>query len=158
MRFSVGLAIVAAVALPGSSTATPVGSCDASDARYAFNAFVSSFNAGKYTDLQTIFAAEPDFMWHAVAPPYGRVAARSFNRATLDAYFRARHGKREVLKLVTFNFASTHERDGALLANFNGTLARKANDLRLERRGFKAALRCSDQHQFIIVSIGTKIA
>ncbi len=157
MRFIGGLAIVAALALPGAGTATPTGSCNASDARYAFNTFLTSFNVGKYSDLQTMFAAEPDFMWHAVAPPYGRVAARSFNRSTLDSYFRARHQEREVLKLVKFSFASTQEREGALLANFNGTLTRKANDLRLERRGFKAALRCGDRHQFIIVSIGTKI-
>jgi hypothetical protein len=157
MRSIVGLAIVAALALPGAGTATPTEGCNASDARYAFNTFLSGFNAGKYSALQTMFAAEPDFMWHAVAPPYGRVAERSFNRATLDAYFRARHARREVLKLVKFNFASTQQRDGALLANFNGTLTRKANDLPLERRGFKAALRCGDEYRFIIVSIGTKI-
>lgn len=157
MRYIVGLAIAVAVALPGASTATTVGSCNASDARYAFNTFLASFNTGKYGVLQTMFAAEPDFMWHSVAPPYGRVSARAYNRATLDAYFRARHGKREVLKLTKFNFAFTDERAGTLTANFNGTLTRMANDLRLERRGFKAALRCGDKHQFIVVSIGTKI-
>lgn len=60
--------------------------------------------------------------------------------------------------MVRFNFASTQERDGALLANFNGQLIRKANDLPSERRGFKATLRCgADATQFIVLSIGTKI-
>lgn len=155
MRFIVGMAIVAALALPDGSTATRAGSCNASDARYAFAAFISSFNAGKYNALRSMFAAEPDFMWHAVAPPHGRVGARSLNRATLDAYFRTRHAKREVLKLTRFHFASTEERDGTLLAHFNGMLTRKANDLRLARRGFKATLLCGDRHQFIVVSVGT---
>jgi hypothetical protein len=85
MRFIVGLAIVAVFALPGAGAATLRETCDASEARAAFNSFVASFNGGRYSELQSIFAAEPDFMWHAVAPPCGRVAARAYSRATAVA-------------------------------------------------------------------------
>lgn len=85
MRFIVGLAIVAVIALPGAGAATLRETCDASEVRAAFNSFVARFNGGRYSELQSIFAAEPDFMWHAVAPPYGRVAARAYNHATAVA-------------------------------------------------------------------------
>ena len=71
------------------------------------------------------------------------------------SYFRARHRKREVLRVVLFNFASTQERDGALVAHFNGRLSRAATDLPLERRAFKATIRCGPTPQFVVLSTGT---
>ena len=142
----------------GQARATTQGSCDAAEAHAVFNEYLVAFKRGQYTDLQALFATKPDFLWYAVSPPYGRTGQRAQNRLALLSYWRARHAKQERLGVVRFNFASTQERDGALLANFNGQLIRKANDLPSERRGFKATLRCgADATQFIVLSIGTKI-
>jgi hypothetical protein len=46
---------------------------------------------------------------------------------------------------------------GAGIANFNRQLTRKAVDLPIERRGFKATIQCGPSTQFIVLSIGTKI-
>jgi hypothetical protein len=128
------------------------------EARAVLNAYLVAFKRGQYTDLQALFATKPEFLWYAVSPPFGRTGLRAKNRAALLSYWRARHTKQETLNVVRFNFASTQERDGVLLANFNGRIIRKANDLPSERRGFKATLRCgADATQFIVLSIGTKI-
>ena len=92
-----------------------------------------------------------------VAPPFGRTGQRAFNRSTLMRYFRARHAKREALSVVKFNFASTMMRDGVTVAHFNGILRRRAGDLPIERRGFKASILCTDTRRFAVLSIGTKI-
>ena len=128
------------------------------EARAVLNAYLVAFKRGQYTDLEALFATKPEFLWYAVSPPFGRTGQRAKNRLALLTYWRARHAKRETLNVVRFNFASTQERDGVLLANFNGQIIRKANDLPSERRGFKATLRCgADATQFIVLSIGTKI-
>ena len=121
------------------------------------NGYVEAFNRGRYAALQRLFAEEPGFAWYAVAPPHGRTTWRSQNRSTLIGYLRVRHSKREVLRVVRFSFASSQERDGAVIANFNGQLTRKAVDLPIERRGFKATIQCGPSTQFIVLSIGTKI-
>jgi hypothetical protein len=158
VRLVVGLAALVVLAASAKGTAaTTDASCDATGARAAFAEYVQAFNQGQYPRLQLLVAREPDFQWLTVAPPYGRVGQRAYNRSTLTAYFRARHAKREALKVVKFNFAGVQERDGGSIANFNGQLTRKAADLPLERRGFKAALRCGTASQFIVLSIGTKI-
>ena len=157
MRFAVGLAVVALAAQATGTAAPEQVACDAATARSALNGYVAGFNRGQYGTLQVLFAAEPDFVWYAVAPPQGRTGPRAQVRSTLMTYFRARHGRREVLRVVRFNFASTQERDGATMANFNGQLTRKAADLPIERRGFKATIRCGSSTQFIVLSIGTRI-
>ena len=142
----------------GQARATIQGSCDVAEARAVLNAYLVAFKRGQYTDLQALFATKPEFLWYAVSPPFGRTGQRAKNRLALLTYWRARHAKRETLNVVRFNFASTQERDGVLLANFNGRIIRKANDLPSELRGFKATLRCGvDATQFIVLSIGTKI-
>lgn len=151
--------ILAAVFLVSTAQVGAVveADCDAAEARAMLDAYVFAFNQGRYDALNNLIAPEPMFVWHAVAPPRGRTAPRSSDRTTLSRYFKARHSKREVLRITKFNFASTQERDGALIANFNGLLTRRASDLPLERRGFKATVRCAERTQFIVVSIGTPL-
>ncbi len=158
MRFIVGIVAIALLAASANGTAAIAEApCDATVARATLTKHVSAFNAGRYAMLQRLFVQEPEFGWYAVAPPFGRTNQRSQDRATLMAYFRARHAKREVLQVVKFNFASTQERDGAVVANFNGQLTRNATDLPRERRGFKATIRCGSAPQFVVLSIGTKL-
>lgn len=157
-RIAVLVAALSFCVAGGQARATTQGNCDVAEARAVLNAYLVAFKRGQYTDLQALFATKPEFLWYAVSPPYGRTGQRAKDRLALLTYWRARHAKRETLNVVRFNFASTQERDGVLLANFNGRIIRKANDLPSERRGFKATLRCgADATQFIVLSIGTKI-
>lgn len=156
MRLIVGFAAAALVAST-SATAASTPACDADVARSALANYVEAFNGGQYERLQLLFAREPGFAWYSVAPPFGRTGAISQRRSTLVSYFRARHLKREILRVVKFDFASSQERDGAVVTNFNGQLTRRAVDLPVERRGFKAVIRCGSSVQFIVVSVGTRI-
>jgi hypothetical protein len=156
VRFVVGLATLVLAASAGGTDANAEAVCDATVARATLTRHVQAFNRALYGTLQELFAQEPEFGWYSVAPPFGRTNQRAQNRATLMAYFRARHAKREVLHVVKFNFASTQERDAVVVANFNGHLTRRATDLPRERRGFKATIRCAPSPQFIVLSIGTK--
>ena len=114
-----------------------------------------AFNNGHFLDLDASFAPAGEFAWYSVAPPKGRVGGASRSRSTLMSYFRARHLKREQLGITTFRHVSTQDRNGSLVANFNGDLKRTANDHRPERRHYKGTLRCKGgSNQLIVISIG----
>lgn len=148
-------ALVVAASTASGATRTP---CDEASSRAAFAAFLTAFNRGDQAALEGLFAPAGEFAWFASAPPKGRVQQASRNRATLAAYFRARHLKGEKLGLVKFNYASAPLRGGATVSNFNGILTRRATDVPLKKRGFKAALRCTDVgRQFVVISIGTAL-
>jgi hypothetical protein len=149
--------VATALVVPASGTTAPGGTaCDEASSRVALAAYLRAFNQGNYGALDLLFAKAPHFVWYSSAPPHGRTGQGTRDRGTLIRYFRARHAKRERLTLLTFNYASAQERDGAVVSNFNGRLTRRANDVPSRRRGFKAALRCTEtETQFIVVSIGT---
>jgi hypothetical protein len=155
-----GLVVVcfaAALVAPASGTTARTGTaCDAASSRVALATYLRAFNQGDYASLDILFAQAPHFVWYTSAPPHGRTGQGTRDRRTLIRYFRARHAKREKLTLLTFNYASAQERDGAIVSNFNGRLTRRATDVPARRRGFKASLRCTEtEMQFIVVSIGT---
>lgn len=154
---SVTFAAVLSVAAGDASGAarTP---CDERASRAAFGAFLTAFNRGDAATLEGLFAPADEFGWYASSPPKGRVQRASRDRATLAAYFRSRHAKGEKLGLVKFNYASAQPRSGATVSNFNGILTRRAADVPLRKRGFKAALRCTETERlFVVVSIGTPL-
>lgn len=129
--------------------------CGPATARASLAAYMVAANNGRFADLDAVFAPAGEFVWYSTAPPKGRVGTASRNRATLLAFFRARHLKREKLAIATFRHVGTQQRDGVLLANFNGDLRRTATDLHPERRHYKGTLRCADgSNQLIVVSIG----
>ena len=157
MRWLALAAVAAALNAAGSASGarTP---CDEPASRAAFGAFLTAFNRGDAATLDGLFAPAGQFGWYSSAPPKGRVQQASRNRATLAAYFRSRHARDEKLGLVKFNYASAQPRSGATVANFNGILTRRAADVPMRKRGFKAALRCTDtERQFVVVSIGTPL-
>jgi hypothetical protein len=149
--------VATALVVPASgTTARAEAPCDVPSSRAALNAYLKAFNQGDYATLDVLFAKAPHFVWYTSAPPHGRTGQVTRNRPTLIPYFRARHAKREKLTLLTFNYASAQERDGAVVSNFNGRLTRRATDVPARRRGYKASLRCTEtEAQLIVVSIGT---
>jgi hypothetical protein len=143
---AVGLTHVAPSAVP---------SCDSAGSRASLAAYMVAFNNGRFVDLDAAFAPSPEFVWYSVAPPKGRSGVGSRNRSTLLTYFRARHKRHEKLSILTFRHVSTQRRDGGFVANFNGDLYRRADDLRPGRRHYKGALKCSEgTQQLIVISIG----
>ena len=133
-------------------------SCDEAASRGSLSTYLRAFNRGDLATLNQLFAPQSEFQWYAVAPPRGRVGLVAMDRASLLSFFRARHRHLEVQKLVKFTFASTQTRPEGLVANFNGVIVRRARDLPVQRRGFKATIQCDDgATQFIVVSIGTTV-
>lgn len=129
--------------------------CDEPAARATLDQYLRAFNRGDFAALETLFAQAPTFVWYTVAPPKGRSSAGPNGRASLIAYFQARHARGEKLGLLRFRYGGTQQRDGAIQAGFSGYLSRRAGDLRPSRRGFKAVLRCTpEDREIIVVSIG----
>jgi hypothetical protein len=156
MRSLVILLGVMVIAVDLAHVATPaVPTCGAASSRASLASYMVAFNNGRFVSLDAAFAPSPTFQWYSIAPPKGRTEGASSNRSTLLAYFRARHEQHEKLRILTFRYSSTQARDGALVANFNGDLYRRADDLRAGRRHYKGALRCSEgTQQLIVISIG----
>lgn len=93
-------------------------------------------------------------------PPHHRKGgfSRHPGTARLSPPTSGRDTLGEKLGLVKFNYASAQPRSGATVSNFNGVLTRRAADVPLRKRGFKAALRCTDTERlFVVVSIGTPL-
>jgi len=132
--------------------------CDEPASRAAFGAFLTAFNRGEAAALEALFAPAGQFGWYASSPPRRRVQQASRNRVTLVAYFRSRHAKGEKLGLGKFNYVSAQPRLGATVASFNAILTRRAAEVPLRKRGFKAALRCTNTERlFVVVNIGTPL-
>jgi len=134
------------------------GDCKAGATRTTLASFVTAFNRGNLSKLDALFAAPPAFQWYSSNAPGLRRAAAAHNRATLIAYFRARHLKRDRLRLVSFTFHGNSNAGG----NFAFKMKRSAADYR-HGAWFgligKGAAVCSDQAapepvQFIVVSVG----
>lgn len=132
--------------------------CTLGATRTALASFVAAFNGGDYHQLDALFAVPPLFQWYSSNVPGLRRTAAAHNRDTLIAYFRARHLKRDRLRLVSFTFNGNSHGHG----NFVFKMKRSAADY---RRGAwfgligKGAAVCSDESseqpvQFIVVSIG----
>jgi hypothetical protein len=160
MRWLASAVVLVAVlsVAAGSASGAARSPCDEPASRAAFGAFLTAFNRGEEATLEALFASAGQFGWYASSPPSGRLGHASRNRATLAAYFRWRHAKGEKLGLVKFNYASAQPRSGGTVSNFNGILTRRAADVPLRKRGFKAALRCTEtERRFVVVSIGTPL-
>jgi len=132
--------------------------CTANATRTALASFIVAFNRGSYAKLDTLFARPPLFQWYASNAPGLRRTATAHDRNSLIAYFRARHLRRDRLRLVRFTFNGNAGGNG----NFVFKLKRSASDY---RRGAwfgligKAASVCSDDAfqqpvQLIVVSLG----
>lgn len=157
------VAVLAALAAFGVTGATRAYAESASDCtpgatRTAVASFVSAFDRGDYHQLDRLFARPPLFQWYSSSVPGLRMTTVARNRASLIAYFRARHLKRDRLRLVSFTFTANSYGYG----NFVFKMMRSAADY---RRGAsfgliaKGAALCSDQPsqqpvQFIVMSVG----
>lgn len=129
-------------------------SCTAGETHVTFTRFVVAYNVGDTATLDALFAREPDFAWYSSGLPGSRLHAAAFKRATLMAYFRARHASGDRLRLVSFRFNSV----SGGLGHFSFVLNRRARDYRFGR-WFKVvgkgALSCTlVPKAFVVVSVG----
>ena len=158
--------VAAAVALAASSAAgtsrsdAGAASCTPVATRAALASFIGAFNGGRYSLLDALFARPPLFRSYLSNVLGLRRTPAASNRKTLIAYFRARHLKRDRLRLVSFTFTGT--KNGA--SNFTFKLRRSAADY---KRGAwfglagKGVAVCSPpspyvevMEQFVFMSIG----
>ncbi len=105
VRWIVALIAISTLALPaaGSGDSSARSSiCDGPAARATLDTFLRAFNRGDLDTLDTLFAQEPEFVWYTIAPPQGRTSAGATARASLLAYFSARHAQGETLGLLSF--------------------------------------------------------
>lgn len=102
--------------------------CTAAEVESVVERFVAAFNDGNATDLDAIFAREPEFEWYSTGAPGERLDPIARDRPSLVPYFRDRHSVREQLALrsFTFNGNATGSRK---YGNFVYDLERSAADL-----------------------------
>ncbi|MFT3865682.1 MAG: hypothetical protein QM729_15550 [Solirubrobacterales bacterium] len=139
----------------GGSPVDSSGACTREQARRAFVAFLTAFDAGDYAKLDSLFASPPAFRWFSSNPPGRRIRAASMRRRSLIAYFRRRHAVHDHMSLsaLQVNEGSPHS------TGLSFELRRSAADFRRGRPFWvsgKAALICHGGHaRFIVVSIGS---
>jgi hypothetical protein len=153
------VALTAVVAALAATAADARAACAPAATRAAFASFVSAYNRGDTARLDALFAGPPAFQWYSSNAPGLRRTAAAKNRGSLTAYFRARHLKRDRLRLVRFTFTGN---DAGGYGNFVFRLKRSAADY---RKGApfgligKGAAVCSEDPstkpaQLVIVSLG----
>jgi len=98
------------------------------------------------------FAREPAFEWYSTTAPGSRLNAAAYDRTTLRAYFRGRIARHERLRLTRLTARYERRRN---ITNFQGTIARTADDLRTTAYRFKGAAACSTQTRVIVWSMAS---
>jgi len=102
--------------------------------------FLSAFNAGDQGRLQPLWAQSGQgWEWFATDGPDPRIGDVARDRAGLGAYFARRHARHETLRLLSFRWNGT----GGMLGNFEYTLDRQADDLRMTPYGGKGSAVCA---------------
>jgi hypothetical protein len=109
--------------------------------------FFEAFNAGKLTELDRLFANEPQFQWYSTDAPGERLQGEASDRSTLVAYFNARHNSGEHLTLRRFQFNGSDQGYG----HFEYQLTRSANSLAQTRYEGKGAALCKATGSVIAV-------
>jgi hypothetical protein len=102
--------------------------------------FLAAFNAGNQERLQAMWAQSGQgWDWFSTDGPDPRIGIVARDRATLGAYFARRHVQHEVLRLLSFQWNGT----GGMLGNFEYTMYRHADDLRMTPYGGKGSAICT---------------
>lgn len=143
-----------ATARHGSGRASSSGACGDAQARRAFTSFLAAFNRGDYATLDSLFAAQPAFVWFSSNDPGTRLGKEAERRDTLVPYFRRRHSEHDRLRQIhlTVTTAAQHSR------GLGFELRRSAADFRdgkwLAVSG-KASLTChGGRPKFRVISLG----
>jgi hypothetical protein len=151
--FGVGSSVVL-VGLPSALAAEQRASCSKRVTREAFTEFLTAFNRGDVSGLDSLFALEPKFQWYSSPAPGRRLNRASFRRKTLADYFRARHRDGDRMRLRSFHFNGR----SSSWSNFSYHLDRQTTSF-YEGAWFqtigKGALECSTGNpQIIVMSLG----
>ena len=134
----------------------PFARCDADAVRSTLRGFTRAFNAGDGKRLDRFFS-RTNFVWYSSAAPGRRTLSGSADRASLVAYFRARHRRHDRLRLLTFRFNGYDQ--ARRLGHFELTAERRADDYR-NGASFaltgKGALDCAKPSRtFAVLTLGS---
>jgi hypothetical protein len=80
---------------PNSDSGAGPASCTSNQVNRLVSDFFDAFNAGNLTELDRLFASEPEFQWYSTEAPGERLQGEASDRSTLVAYFNARHNSGE---------------------------------------------------------------
>lgn len=96
----------AAPALARAPNPPPTDSapCSREQTRAAVHSFFTSFAAGRFARLDSLFAPEPAFQWYASPAPGPRLRQAAQRRNTLIPYLRRRHAAGDRLQLRAFHW------------------------------------------------------
>lgn len=142
------LAVCAAAscASDGVPAAAAPGRCPDAAARTAVTRFAADLSAGRLAAADRRWAREPAFEWYSTPAPGERIGAGALDRSTLRAYFRARIAARERLRVSSLR---THGDRRRGLRHFEGTVSRRAADVRARRYAFKGAVDCATRRLIV---------
>src|SRR5207249_1705573 len=119
--------------------------CDVRAVSGALHWFKGAFNTGDMPGHQALFS-RTRFAWFSSTRPGLRSDPAARNRATLIAYFRARHRLHD--RVLSFTFRFNGFEPGRSLGHFSLTGTRRADDFRggeVFRFAGKGALDCAGQ-------------
>jgi hypothetical protein len=122
-------------------------SCTSDQVNRLVSDFFEAFNAGKLTELDRLFANEPEFQWYSTDAPGERLQGEATDRSTLVAYFNARHKSGERLTLRRFQYNGYDQGYG----HFEYQLTRSADSLAGTRYEGKGAALCKPTGNVIAV-------
>jgi hypothetical protein len=103
--------------------------CTADEVEGLGRRFIGAFNGGDASELDRVFAHEPDFEWYSTNGPGERLDPVARDRASLVPYFRDRHAHGEQLALGSFTFNGNTTFRSRTHGNFVYSLTRSADDL-----------------------------
>ncbi len=132
---------------PNSDSDAGPASCTRDQVNRLVTNFLDAFNAGNLTELDRLFANEPEFQWYSTDAPGERLQGEATKRGTLAAYFNARHNYGEHLTLRRFQFNGYDQGYG----HFEYQLTRSANSLAPTRYEGKGAALCKATGSVIAV-------
>jgi hypothetical protein len=133
--------------IPNADSAAGPTPCTSDLVKRLVSDFFDAFNAGNVTELNRLFADEPEFQWYSTDAPGERLQGESTDRSTLVDYFKARHKSGEHLTLRRFQFNGYSQGYG----HFEYQLTRSANSLAPTRYEGKGAALCKATGNVIAV-------
>jgi hypothetical protein len=102
--------------------------CDVGAVSAALHTFKGAFNTGDLPGLDALFAKKTRFVWFSSAGAGARTNAAAKNRATLVAYFRARHLRGD--RVISFRLRFSSFESERVLGHFSLSGRRRAADFR----------------------------
>lgn len=105
-----------------------VAACTAAVTIATARDFARAWTRGDAAAIVRLTAPEPHYRWVSAGEPGLRAGSRAFDRRSLPAYIRLRHGQHDRLRLTRVKFNGSDTRMGAAYGHFEFDALRAADD------------------------------